>query len=172
MLALMRCVVFAGLAALAAGLGPAVAAQSGDCRQRSLKKLKALAPDSYSVYADMKDRKFFLSWINCDDLQLGLSTAVHESVHHLTEDHDAFPLLDHHEIPRPHEVSKFYPPSAILGKFARNDMFASTYLHPGRASSASDFLYLLDEMNAYTHDLNAAISLNKLRPADQFVAHR
>jgi hypothetical protein len=165
----LRCVLLFGAAAAAAVVTPAFA---GDCRQSSLEKLKALAPDSYLIYADIKDKKFFLSWINCDDLQLGLSTAVHESVHHLTEDHDAFPLLDGHQLPRPHQVSKFFAPSAIAGKFGRNDMFAFTYLHPGRASSASDFLYLLDEMNAYTHDLNAAISLNKLRPADQFVAHR
>jgi hypothetical protein len=170
--ALLRCVFLFGAAAVAALLSPAFAAQPGDCRPGVLEKLRVLAPEGFGVYTDIKDKKFFLSWISCDDLQLGLSTAVHESVHHLTEDHDAFPLLDHHEMQRPHEVSRFYPPSAIAGKFGRDDMFAFTYLHAGRASSASDFLYLLDEMNAYTHDLNAAISLNKLRPADQFVAHR
>jgi hypothetical protein len=169
MFASLRCVLLLGAAAAAAVVTPAFA---GDCRQSSLEKLKALAPDSYLIYADITDKKFFLSWINCDDLQLGLSTAVHESVHHLTEDHDAFPLLDGHQLPRPHQVSKFFAPSAIAGKFGRNDMFASTYLHPGRASSSSDFLYLLDEMNAYTHDLNAAISLNRLRPPDQQVEHR
>jgi hypothetical protein len=174
MLACLRYLLLAGLAASAIVgplASPALAAQS-DCRQAALEKLKTLAPDSFSIYATITDKKFFLSWITCDDLQLGLSTAVHESVHHLTEDHDAFPLLDGHELPRPHEVSKFFPPSAIAGKFDRKDMFAFTYLRPGQASSASDFMYLLDEMNAYTHDLNAAISLNKLRPADQFVAHR
>src|ERR1043166_3874237 len=172
MFALLRCVFLFGATAVAALLTPTFGAQSADCRPGAVEKLRALAPEGFAVYTDIKDKKFFLNWINCDDLQLGLSTAVHESVHHLTEDHDAFPLLDGHLLPRPHQASKFFPPSAIAGKFGRNDMFASTYLHAGRATSASDFLYLLDEMNAYTHDLNAAISLNKLRPADQFVAHR
>jgi hypothetical protein len=170
MLSFVRCVL--GAAAVAVLVAPAPAAQPGDCRPGAVEKLRTLAPEGFAVYADIKDKKFFLNWINCDDLQLGLSTAVHESVHHLTEDHDAFPLLDGHQLPRPHQVSKFFAPSAIAGKFGRNDMFAPTYLHPGSASSASDFLYLLDEMNAYTHDLSAAISLNKLRPANQFVAHR
>jgi hypothetical protein len=168
----VRRVLFLGSAVFMAFVSPVCGAQSGDCRERAVEKLRTLAPEGFAVYADIKDKKFFLSWISCDDLQLGLSTAVHESVHHLTEDNDAFPLIDGHELKRPHEMSGFYPPSAIAGKFGRNDMFAFTYLHPRRATSASDFLYLLDEMNAYTHDLNAAISLNKLRPADQFVAHR
>src|ERR1700730_1871901 len=98
MVAFLRGLLFPGLAAVAAFVSPALAAQAGDCRQSSLEKLKALAPDSYFIYADITDKKFFLSWISCDDLQLGLATAVHESVHHLTDDHDAFPLLDHHEI--------------------------------------------------------------------------
>lgn len=172
MLSFMRGLLVLGSAAVAAVASPALAAQSGDCRQSSLEKLKTLAPDSFSIYARITDKKFFLSWITCDDLQLGLSTAVHESVHHLTADHDAFPLIDGHELKLPHEVSGFYPPSAIAGKFGRNDMFAATYLHAGKASSATDFLYLLDEMNAYTHDLNAAVSLNRLRPANQRVDHR
>jgi hypothetical protein len=172
MFASVCCALLLSMAAVAAALGPSVAAQSGDCRQSALEKLKALAPESFSVYASITDKKFFLRWISCDDLQLGLATAVHESVHHLTEDHDAFPLLDGHALPRPHEVSKFFAPSAIAGRFDRNDGFASTYLHPGRASSSSDFLYLLDEMNAYTHDLNAAISLTRLRPPHQQVEHR
>ncbi len=95
-----------------------------------------------------------------------------KSVHHLTEDHDAFPLIAGDPIKRPSEASKFYAPSTIAKKFNRSDMFVSTYLKPGEASSAVDFVYLLDEFNAYTHDLNAAIELNSLRPSGQRVDHR
>jgi hypothetical protein len=119
----------------------------------------------------MKDKTFFLNWITCDDVQLGLATAVHESVHHLTEDDDAFPLVDGSEIKRPHEVSKFFAPAVIANKFKPGDL-VSTYLRPGNSSAATDFLYLLDELNAYTHDLNAAIALNSLRPANEQADHR
>ena len=68
---------------------------------------------------------------------------------------------------RPHEVSAFFAPSLIAGKFKAND-FVTTYLRPGSASSSTDFLYLLDELNAYTHDLNTAIALSRSRaPVEQ-----
>src|SRR5437660_570832 len=98
-------------------------------------------------------------------VQTGLAPAVHESVHFITSENDAFPLVHGGEIKRPHEVSRFFAPSLIAGKFKPND-FVSTYLRPGSASSASDFLYLLDELNAYTHDLNAAVN-SKSRVADE-----
>ena len=52
----------------------------------------------------------------------------------------------------------------IAGKFKAND-FVTTYLRPGSASSSTDFLYLLDELNAYTHDLNTAVNLSRSRAA-------
>lgn len=147
------------------------AAERTDCRPSSIVKLRTLAPDSYAIYAHIKDKKFFLNWITCDDLQLSLSTAVHESVHHLTSDRDAFPLIDGGELKRPHEVSEFFAPSIMVGKFKPDNM-VSTYLRPGNASSASDFLYLLDELNAYSHDLNASMALKSLHPPDIRVDYR
>jgi hypothetical protein len=145
--------------------------RAGDCRQNAITQLKALAPDGFSIYERIDDKEFFRGWITCDDVQLGLSTAVHESVHYITARRDAFPLVDGGEIREPHEVSKFYAPSLIAGKFAQSH-FVDIYLTPGKASSATDFLYLLDELNAYSHDLKAAINLDSLRPADEQVDHR
>jgi hypothetical protein len=150
---------------------PAGHARVSDCRQSAIEKLRASAPDGFAVYQEINDKKFFLNWITCDDVQTGLATAVHESVHFITSENDAFPLVHGGEIKRPHEVSRFFAPSLIAGKFKPND-FVSTYLRPGSASSASDFLYLLDELNAYTHDLNAAVNLNALRRTDQDVDNR
>jgi hypothetical protein len=150
---------------------PASRPQVGDCRQDAMEKLRASAPDGFAIYEQIPDKKFFVNWITCDDLQTGLATAVHESVHFITSESDAFPLVHGGEIKRPHQVSRFFAPSLIVGKFKPND-FVSTYLRPGSASSASDFLYLLDELNAYTHDLNAAIKLNALRRTDQDVDNR
>jgi hypothetical protein len=155
------------LAALAGG--PASA--KSDCRKSALEALRSGAPDGYAVYQQIKDKSFFGHWLNCDDAQFELPTAVHESVHYVTGDIDAFPLTDGGEIARPHEVSEFYPPSRLAKAFKRDD-FVDTYLKPGRASSSSDFLYLLDELNAYTHDLNAAVDLKKLRSPERYVDNR
>src|SRR5947209_5510435 len=136
------------------------AAQAGDCRPAALERLRASAPEGFAIYQAIKDEKFFLGWISCDEKQLGLPTAVHESVHYITAETDAFPLVNGGRVKRPHEVSAFYAPSLIAGKFKAND-FVTTYLRPGSASSSTDFLYLLDELNAYTHDPNTAVSLSR-----------
>src|SRR3954465_4077992 len=160
---LLRSISFAAFLCmpLAAGLHPAAA---GDCRPGAIDRLRASAPEGFAIYQAIKDKKFFLSWISCDEAQLGLPTAVHESVHYITAELDAFPLLHDGQLKRPHEVSAFFAPSLIATKFKPND-FVTTYLRPGSASSAGDFLYLLDELNAYTHDLNTAISLSRSRVA-------
>jgi hypothetical protein len=144
---------------------------AANCKPAALEKLRAASADGFAVYQEIKDKKFFLNWITCDDVQLDLPTAVHESVHFITAERDAFPLVNGGEISRPHEVSAFFAPQLIAAKF-KPSPFVSTYLRPGSASSASDFLYLLDELNAYTHDLNAAVDLRDMRRGDQQVDGR
>jgi hypothetical protein len=156
---------------LAVANTPAGAASNGACKERAIDQLKTLSPGGFLVYQEIKDKDFFRRWIDCSDAQLGLPTAVHESVHHLTQDHDAFPLLDLSYIKRPHAASKLMAPSVIAGKFAPGDLVAS-YLRPGTSSAASDFLYLLDELNAYTHDLDVAVALDSLRPRKEQVDSR
>src|SRR3954447_761449 len=162
---LLRSISFAALACmpLAAGLDPA---EAGDCRAGAIGRLRAAAPEGFAVYQAIKDKTFFLGWISCDEKQLGLPTAVHESVHYITAELDAFPLVHGGQLKRPHEVSAFFAPQLIAAKFKAND-FVTTYLRPGNASSASDFLYLLDELNAYTHDLNTAVNLSRSRDVEQ-----
>jgi hypothetical protein len=150
------------LAALHASLSVSAAAR--DCRPEALERLQASAPQGFAIYQMIKDKTFFLNWITCEEAQLGLSTAVHESVHYLTAENDAFPLVGGGHLKRPHEVSDFFAPTRIAAKFKASD-FVATYLQPGSASSASDFLYLLDELNAYTHDLNTAVELSRSRAA-------
>src|SRR5262249_442432 len=57
-----------------------------------------------------------------------------------------------------------FAPARIAARFKAND-FVTTYLRPGSASSSTDFLYLLDELNAYTHDLNTAVELSRSHDA-------
>jgi hypothetical protein len=161
---LLRSISFAALACmpLAADLDPA---EAGDCRPGAIERLRASAPEGFAIYQAIKDKTFFLGWISCGEAQLGLPTAVHESVHYITAELDAFPLVHGGQVKRPHEVSAFFAPQLIAPKFKAND-FVTTYLRPGNASSSTDFLYLLDELNAYTHDLNTAVNLSRSRGVD------
>jgi hypothetical protein len=160
---LLRSVCVAALACMPLAAG-SHSAKAVDCRPGAIERLRASAPEGFAVYQKIKDKKFFLSWISCDEEQLGLPTAVHESVHYITAETDAFPLVHGGQLKRPHEVSAFFAPSLIAGQFKVSE-FVDTYLRPGRASSSTDFLYLLDELNAYTHDLNTAVNLSRSRGA-------
>jgi hypothetical protein len=170
---LLRCIAFA--AVVCAPLSELHSAPARNCQPDAIERLRAAAPAGFAVYQQIKDKTFFLGWISCDEAQLGLPSAVHESVHYITAETDAFPLVGGGQLKRPHEVTAFFAPALIAGKFKAND-FVSTYLRPGRASSSTDFLYLLDELNAYTHDLRVAVDLHRSRaPAeqgDQEVDHR
>jgi hypothetical protein len=168
---LLRSITFAVLAT-AASFQSATAA---DCRPGAIEALRAAAPDGFAIYQQIKDKRFFLGWISCDEMGFGLPTAVHESVHYITAEIDAFPLVHGGQVKRPHEVSAFFAPSLIAAKFKPNE-FVTTYLRPGSASSSTDFLYLLDELNAYTHDLDTAVSLSRAEasaePSDEQIDHR
>jgi len=167
--------VFRAAAALLAALAFVPAAEAAprtDCHAKAISQLQRLSPRGYAIYQAMADKKQFLTWVTCDDIQLGLTTGVHESVHLLTQDKDAFPLIEGGSIRRPHEVSRFFAPGQIASRFDRNDAYVETYLRPGGASSREDFLYLLDELNAYSHDLNSAVRLIPLQRRDQQVDHR
>lgn len=142
------------------------------CYTQALGNLERLSPHGYAIYKAMTDKKQFMTWLTCDDVQLGLATSVHESVHVLTQERDAFPLIDGGDVRRPHQVSKFFSPKDIAGNFDSKDSFVQTYLRPGGASSANDFLYVLDELNAYSHDLHSAVKLASLQRRDRQVDHR
>src|SRR4051794_6476675 len=156
---LLRNVSFV-LACLPAAIGFGSRAEAGDCRPAAIERLRAQAPEGFAIYQKIVDKKFFTSWLSCSEDQRGLSTAVHETVHHITGDTDAYPLIPGGQLKRPHEAEAFFAPSLIAGKFKSSD-FVTTYLRPGGASSSGDFLYLLDEPNAYPHDLNTAVKLSR-----------
>ncbi|KQT89038.1 hypothetical protein [Methylobacterium sp. Leaf466] len=150
------------------GAGPAVA---GDCSARAVDVLKAASPNGYSVFRAIADKAFFRTWIDCEDAQYALPTAVHESVHMLTADGDAYPLVGGGAVGRPPEGTALFAPARIARQF-RPGLFVTTYLRAGGATSATDFRYLLDELNAYTHDLDTALALDDLRTPDRRPSHR
>ena len=172
MVRVLRITAAAALLAVLADAHTASAAPRADCRTKAINDLQRLSPNGHAIYRAMTDKKQFLVWLTCDDVHLGLSTSVHESVHMLTQERNAFPLIEGGEIRRPHEVSRFFAPRDIAKRFDSKDAYVQTYLRPGAASSATDFLYLLDELNAYSHDLNSAVQLVSLQRRDRTADHR
>jgi hypothetical protein len=174
----MRKVLRAASAALIAVAWSAAWAQAAlaartDCQPQALRDLERLAPQGHAVYKAISDKRHFLRFLTCDDVVLGLSTAVHESVHLLTSEKDAYPLIDGGVAKRPSESLRFFPPRDIARKFDARDAYVQTYLRPGAASSADDLRFLLDELNAYSHDLASSVRLVSLRrPEHGEVGHR
>src|SRR6187402_2988674 len=105
---LMRSISFAALACMPLAAGFHSAAAASDCRPSAIERLRAAAPDGFAIYQKIKDKKFFLGWVSCDEAQLGLPTAVHESVHYITAETDAFPLVGGGQLKRPHDVTAFF----------------------------------------------------------------
>jgi hypothetical protein len=160
------------VALLAVAWSPAMATPRTACQPQALRDLQRLSPQGHAIYAAMSDKKQFLFFLTCDNVQLGLATAVHESVHMLTEQQDAYPLIGGGSVKRVHALSRFAPPREIARKFDQRDNYVRTYLRRGSASSADDFMYLLDELNAYSHDLNSATRLVALHKGGGQVDHR
>ena len=126
------------------------------CQPKAIKDLLRLAPEAHAIYDAVQPKSSFLDWVKCDDVLLGLTTGVHETVHLLTSERDGYVLISGETLPRIAETPKFFPPRKIASQFKAGSSFADTYLKQGEASSSEYFRYLLDELNAYAHDLNSA----------------
>jgi hypothetical protein len=163
----------AGASAVSSVAPTAALAARTDCRPTALSNLQQLSPEGYKIYEDISDKRHFLRFLTCDDVVLGLATAVHESVHLITSEKDAYPLIVGGFAKRPSESLRFFAPRDVAGKFDARDVYVRTYLKRGSASSNEDFRFLLDELNAYSHDLSSAVKLESLRRvSDGDVGHR
>ena len=170
----MRKVLRAASAALLAVVwSSASMAARTDCQPQAIRDLQRLSPQGHAVYQAIADKRHFLRFLTCEDVVLGLSTAVHETVHLLTSEKNAYPLIDGGVAQRPSESLRFFPPRDIARRFDSRDVYVQTYLKRGAASSSDDFRFLLDELNAYSHDLASAVKLVSLRsPEHGEVGHR
>jgi len=169
----MRKALRAAAAALFAfAWSSAAMAARTDCQPQAIRDLQRLSPQGHAIYQALPDKRHFLRFLTCDDVVLGLSTGVHESVHLLTGDTDAYPLIGGGAIKRPPEGLRLFAPRDIARRFDPRDIYVQQYLRRGAASSADDFRFLLDELNAYSHDLHTAVKLVPLRRADREVGHR
>jgi hypothetical protein len=170
----MRTALRAAAAVLATVLASqASLALSAGCHPQALRDLQRLSPDGHAIYEAISDKRHFLHFLTCDDVVLGLATAVHESVHLLTSDKEAYPLIGGGLAARPSESLRFYAPRDIARRFDAGNMYVQTYLKRGAATSAEDFRFLLDELNAYSHDLATSVRLvSLLKPENGQVGHR
>jgi hypothetical protein len=162
----------AALVLLALGLSIGQGHSATPCQTEALETLRRAVPEGHRIYERLNNKEDFLTWIDCTNLQSALTTAVHEGVHALTSEIDAYPLIDGRKIPRIGESGAYFAPKLIARQFSAGSTFVSTYLKSGGATSADEFGFLLDELNAYTHDLNTAVKLAHLSQPDREIHHR
>lgn len=153
-------------------VGSFAPANAEPCHARALEEVRRVSPDGYAIYQKLKNKSDFTRWITCDNLQLGLTTAVHEGVHILSDEVGGYPLIGGGIATRVTETRLLFPPRVLAQKFNSASSYVETYLTVGKATSAEEFGYLLDEMNAYSHDLHTAIKVRHLAPPSETAFHR
>lgn len=128
-------------------------------------------PEAFQLYRQLDDRKAFTQFFDCKNPMMGLPTAIHEGVHAYNFQVNGYAML-----PMPGRTQAVLPRSPLTERMPApgkvlagrkwpgvEPAFVTTYLKPGAASSAQDFTYLLDELNAYTWDLHSALILKDVR---------
>jgi hypothetical protein len=166
----------------ASGAGPGCSAAD---RARLLGLLRARDADGWRVYLAERSHgqrgengKFVFDAFldeSCDAGEtpdVALSTAVHETVHALRSALGGYDLIGGGLLPDLRaDPAEFFPPGRMASQFAVRseataanpkgwDPFVENYLGPGQATSAEDFSFLLDELNAYAHDLTTSSRLD------------
>ena len=130
-------------------------------KKAGLKLLEQHHPIGYAIYR--ADPVSFLDaawWHNCNfSIVDVLVVALHETVHALST--NSYYLPGGQTLGRVNDTGLF-PPIKIADQFA-NDRFKELYLSSGpeSASSAQQFSFLLDELNAYSHGLATENALSK-----------
>jgi hypothetical protein len=142
------------------------------CTAANLELLRRTVPEGYAIYEKLGDKTNFTVWFKCEDRQYDLTTAVHEGAHIVTADINAYPLIDGRTVPIVGELKKLFRPGILAPRFRPASAFVTNYLLPGQASSADHFGFLLNEFNAYSHDLNAAVKLRHVASTQYSVMHR
>jgi hypothetical protein len=142
------------------------------CTATNLELLRRTVPEGYAIYDKLGDKTNFTVWFRCEDRQYDLTTAVHEGAHVVTADINAYPLINGRTVPIVGELKKLFRPGVLAPRFPAASAFVTNYLLPGQASSADHFGFLLNELNAYSHDLNTAVKLRHLAPKGYNVMHR
>jgi hypothetical protein len=140
------------------------------CINKSLAYIARYSPTGLGVYKKMKNKEDFEIWFDCNDTDptmmiVFMTTAIHESVHFLTDTLGAYPLIGGGQVPM-FDDQKLPPPHKVNHLFPKDDSLVEIYLTDGEetASSSDHFSFLLNEMNAYAFDLKSVIEFIPFAP--------
>ena len=144
-------------------------------RSEALEYYEKLDPAGYQVYLDYTSE--FLKWFDeCGNLVGTFGLALHETIHHVTDVGDSYPLLNGESVPRvAWQNSPYYAPKELYNEFNSKDPgsdFIDIYLSGSKAGSGNYYRYLLDEFNAYTHDARTSLRTHRLKPRSSDVNWR
>lgn len=137
---------------------------SEECVNESNSLISQYSTTGVKVRNLMGDEKeSFEIWFNCDDtdrtmMLISMTTAIHESVHYLTDVLNAYPLINNSKAPMV-DSDSLPPPHKVNYLFNKKETLVEIYLTEGdeTASSSDHFNFLLNEMNAYAFDLKSVI---------------
>ena len=146
------------------------------CNRWAVGLLKQHSPTGFDAYRSTQDKSIFNSFsAECADktqfLDADVISAVHETNHAIRSEKNVYNLVTSELLPVP-PAPNYFAPAAIVPALSRdarirNDVFFKTYLSnkgPDANSSRADFTYLLDEMNAYTNEMQTQIEFARVHP--------
>lgn len=151
------------------------AASEPSCTDEAIRILKQNSSHGYRVYLDRKDRKFFSRFLDCDDIPNSLSTAVHESVHTMwrRSRYREHPYYLPDGTWAKVEFRDLFHREELLqdlgGKARPNNSYDESYL---ASTGNQDITMVLEELNAYIHDLIVTKDLAPLMPGTMQVSGR
>lgn len=137
----------------------AMAAEEKPCLKKAVALLR-VDPNGFAVYKASEPSGFSF-WLDCDEMNYDVSSAVHESVHILSQAPDPgryrFLLVGGDAIEVP--WSRSPPRSSVVERLRRDerDSYVETYLTG--PSGEQGLEVVLDELNAYTHGLVTEVAL-------------
>jgi len=134
-------------------------------KDQLISKMKSLYPAGQQVYSMMiaKNQKdFFKFWLDCDNPSSSISTAIHESIHTISIDGSYYLTVNNQKLSRVVLPEKYPAPKTVARFLPKGDIYVETYLL-GESSSKDNLEFVLEELNAYTHDSRAG---RALRPLD------
>jgi hypothetical protein len=147
------------------------------CLPNVLDVLSQKDPNGTGVYTTLANPDKFSFWLDCSDANFAAPSAVHESTHLINFKHSTFARASYYlpggtfmSVPR--HRGEFFPRNEINLSLATSELgiYFRTYL-TGEGSK-QELPVLLDELNAYTHDLMTGTALQSLIPSNQHVSER
>jgi hypothetical protein len=154
-----------------------IRAAPATCLPEVLETLRQKDPNAIGVYTTVANPDRFSFWLDCSDALYAAPTAVHESTHTInfklsTYERSAFYLPGGAVMSVPRFHGKLFGRNEIIPDLATSELgiYYRTYLVGDIGKQ--ELPVLLDELNAYTHDLITGTALQALIPSYQHRSER